>query len=180
MVPSLSERSPGKGFQKNGIKFETDSFGGSAEVKICPHSATRPRFPAVLALRIDGKFFRAGEVRVHLRAVTYGPFPGGWPESFDEDFTRITAAGFRALRLFDMPGQALLDAAMKHGLWVFGGLKWAGGMDFIREPRHPSEARVSLAEALRKTRHHPALAGAYVGNEIPTDVVRWIGPVTAR
>ena len=132
------------------------------------------------ALRTDGKFFRAGEDRVHLRAVTYGPFPGGWPESFEEDFKRIKSAGFHALRLFEMPDQALLDAAMSHGLWVFGGLKWAGGMDFVREPRHLSDARISLAEALRRTRHHPALAGVYVGNEIPSDLVRWIGPVKVR
>lgn len=132
------------------------------------------------ALRTDGKFFRAGEDRVHLRAVTYGPFPGGWPDSFEEDFSRISEAGFRALRLFEMPGPALLDAAMKHGLWVFAGLKWAGGMDFVREPRHLSEARVSLAEALRVTRRHPALAGVYVGNEVPADLVRWIGPVKVR
>lgn len=132
------------------------------------------------ALRTDGKFFRAGEDRVHLRAVTYGPFPGGWPDSFEEDFSRIVAAGFRALRLYEMPTMALLDAALIHGLWVFGGLKWAGGMDFDREPRHLSEARVSLVSALRAFKDHRALAGVYVGNEIPSDLVRWIGPVKVR
>ena len=132
------------------------------------------------ALRTDGKFFRAGEDRVHLRAVTYGPFPGGWPESFDEDFARIVAAGFQAIRLFEMPDDSLLDAALQHGLRVFGGLNWASGMDFIHEPTHLSRARVSLAEALRRTRHHPALSGVYVGNEIPADLVRWIGPVKVR
>lgn len=132
------------------------------------------------ALRTDGKFFRAGEDRVHLRAVTYGPFPGGWPGSFDEDFSRITAAGFRALRLFEMPDRKLLDAALDHGLWVFGGLKWAESTDFLREPRHLSNARVSLVEALKQIGAHPALAGVYVGNEIPADLVRWIGPVKVR
>ncbi len=132
------------------------------------------------ALRTDGKFFRAGEDRVHLRAVTYGPFPGGWPESFGEDFSRIVAAGFRALRLYEMPTIALLDAALDHGLWVFGGLKWAGGMDFVREPVHLSGARVSLVSALKALKEHRALAGVYVGNEIPADLVRWIGPVRVR
>lgn len=132
------------------------------------------------ALRTDGKFFRAGEERVYLRAVTYGPFPGGWPVSFEDDFSRIRAAGFQALRLFGMPDDLLLDAALRHGLRVFGGLNWASGMDFIHEPRHLSHARVSLAEALRRTRHHPALCGVYVGNEIPADLVRWIGPVKVR
>ncbi len=34
----------------------------------------------------DGKFFRVGSQRVRMNAVTYGPFPGGWPESFAADF----------------------------------------------------------------------------------------------
>ena len=57
----------------------------------------------------DGKFFRSGGERVWMMAVTYGPFPGGWPDSFEEDFSRIAAAGFRALRLFEMPEPAFLD-----------------------------------------------------------------------
>lgn len=132
------------------------------------------------ALRTDGKFFRAGEDRVHLRAVTYGPFPGGWPESFEEDFSRIAAAGLGAIRLFEMPTVALLDAAAGKGLRVFGGLKWAGGVDFLRDPRQLSRARVALVEGLRAVGAHRALAGVYVGNEIPADLVRWMGPSRVR
>ena len=47
----------------------------------------------------DGKFLRSGSSRVFPLCVTYGPFPGGWPVSFDADFARITAAGFHALDL---------------------------------------------------------------------------------
>lgn len=180
MVPSVSERIRVEGFRKVAEIFGSAAFGESVEVKVCPDDSAGPTFPSMQALRIDGKFFRAGEDRVHLRAVTYGPFPSDRQESFDEDFRRIAAAGFQSIRLFEMPGKSLLEAAGRHGLWVFGGLKWACGMDFIREPRHFSEARVSLAEALREIRHHPALAGVYVGNEIPSDVVRWIGPAKAR
>jgi len=70
----------------------------------------------------DGKFFRSGMSRVELCTMTYEPFPDNWPESFDEDFQRIAAAGFNSLRLFDMPERRLLDAASRHGLRVFGGL----------------------------------------------------------
>jgi len=131
-------------------------------------------------LRADGKFFRAGSCRVPLTSVTYGPFPGGWPESFDDDFARIAAAGFNSIRLYEMPGRAMLDAAQRQGLRVFGGLKWASGTDFFRRPEHFSAAKVVLTEHLRATVGHPALAGVYVGNEIPADLVRWMGPVNVR
>ncbi|BCU76634.1 glycosyltransferase [Luteolibacter sp. LG18] len=131
-------------------------------------------------LQTDGKFFRAGEDRVHVRAVTYGPFPGGWPTVFEPDFARIAAAGFNALRLYQMPPAHLLDAALRHGLRVFGGLKWASSMDFFRRPELLASARVDLAEGLRDTSGHPALAGVYIGNEVPADLARWMGPAKVR
>lgn len=137
-------------------------------------------FLAMEPLRADGKFFRAGSCRVPLTSVTYGPFPGGWPESFDDDFARIAAAGFNSIRLYEMPGRAMLDAAQRQGLRVFGGLKWASGTDFFRRPEHFSAAKVVLTEHLRAIADHPALAGVYVGNEIPADLVRWMGPVNVR
>jgi GT2 family glycosyltransferase len=111
-----------------------------------------------------------------MAAVTYGPFPGGWPEEFDGDFARMAAAGFNAIRLFEMPGPEMLDAAGRHGLRVFGGLKWGQNADFLGEPGLLTAARVSLAGSLRGIASHPALAGVYVANEIPADLVRWMGP----
>ena len=116
----------------------------------------------------DGKFFRVGDTRVAMFAVTYGPFPGGWPESFGPDFQRMKAAGFNAVRLFEMPPPRLLDAAHAHGLAVFGGLAWGQHADFLARPALLSAARVTLAESLRETKDHPALAGVYVANEIPS------------
>jgi GT2 family glycosyltransferase len=130
--------------------------------------------------RTDGKFFRCGVARVWLRAVTYGPFPGGWPESFEADFRRIAAAGFNALRLFEMPDRRLLDAAERHGLRVFGGLLWGQNADFFRRPGLLSATRVGLAEGLRGIADHPALAGVFVANEIPSDLARWMGPERVR
>ncbi len=115
-----------------------------------------------------------------MNAVTYGPFPGGWPESFDRDFSQITAAGFNSIRLFEMPGIALLDAAAQHGLKVFGGLKWGLSADFFGQPGLYSTATIQLVESLRAIHQHPALAGIYVGNEVPADLARWMGPLKVR
>ena len=130
--------------------------------------------------RTDGKFFRAGTRRVRMCAVTYGPFPGGWPASFEPDFARITAAGFNSIRLYEMPDLRLLNAAAAHGLNVFGGLKWAQSADFFRAPGLYSSAVISLTHALRDFHAHPALAGVYVGNEVPADLARWMGPLKVR
>jgi GT2 family glycosyltransferase len=128
----------------------------------------------------DGKFFRSGGDRVLLRAVTYGPFPGGLEGSLDEDLPRIAAAGFNALRLYEMPGRGLLDAAWRHGLMVFGGLKWGQSADFCRAPELYASARQELARCLGETADHPALAAVYVGNEVPADLARWMGPLRVR
>lgn len=112
--------------------------------------------------------------------MTYGPFPGGWPAELDRDFRKIAASGFNSVRLFEMPGPQLLDAAHRHGLKVFGGLKWGQHVDFLRDPSVLAQARVSLAMSLRETGGHPAMAGVYVGNEIPADLVRWMGPLKVR
>lgn len=128
----------------------------------------------------DGKFFRAGGQRVWMRAVTYGPFPGGWPKDFSKDFSQISAAGFNAIRLYSLPDQHLLDAAAAQGLKVFGGLAWGQNADFFQNPSLYSSARVALAECLRSHHDHPALAGIYVGNEVPADLAKWMGPLKVR
>ncbi len=131
-------------------------------------------------LRVDGKFFRSGGTRVTVRAITYGPFPGGWPQDLTPDFRRVAAAGFNALRLYEMPDRGFLDAALAAGLRVFAGLRWPQAVDFLRDDRVLAAAHVSLAESLRPLEGHPALAGVFVANEVPADLVRWMGPVEVR
>lgn len=126
-------------------------------------------------LSVDGKFLRAGNRRVFLRMVTYGPFPESWPEDLADDLKRIRDVGFEALRLYSWPDRAFLDAAEAAGLWVFAGLEWHQASDFLRA-NHGDAAMEALDAGLRTTGDHPALAGVFVANEIPTDLVRWMGP----
>ncbi|MBX3740511.1 MAG: glycosyltransferase [Akkermansiaceae bacterium] len=131
-------------------------------------------------LRTDGKFFRAGNERVPLLAVTYGPFPDDYPTPEDEDFARIAEAGFNAVRTYTLPGVELLDAAHRHGLRVFAGLEWGYPSDFGKRPGIVTQALVKLANFLRDHGQHPALTGVYVANEIRADLVRWMGPDFVR
>jgi GT2 family glycosyltransferase len=155
-----------------------------------------PRFPATIRRvpdathitthhpdgrwQVDGKFFRRGGRRVWAAVVTYGPFPGGMPADPTADFQRITDAGFNAIRIYQMPDSAFLDAAATCGLGVFAGLPWGMHADFLASPRLLAEAHVALGESLRRIGGHPALAAVLVGNEIPGDLVRWMGPVRVR
>ncbi|MDX1681253.1 MAG: glycosyltransferase, partial [Akkermansiaceae bacterium] len=107
--------------------------------------------------------------------VTYGPFPGGWPSSFRSDFERIAKAGFSAIRIYELPSRRMLSNAAEAGLKIFAGLTWEQNSDFLSEGSRLSSAKVELAEFLAEHGSHPALAGVYVGNEIPADLVRWMG-----
>lgn len=115
-----------------------------------------------------------------MRAVTYGPFPAGWPKSFDPDFSQIVAAGFNAIRLYSLPDTRMLDAASAHNLKVFGGLAWSQNTDFCSCPGIYSAATIALVNGLTANSEHPALAGIYVGNEVPADLVRWMGPLKVQ
>jgi GT2 family glycosyltransferase len=98
----------------------------------------------------------------------------------DGDLARVAAAGFNALRLYEMPDRRLLDAATRHGLSVCGGLKWRQSADFCQQPDLFAAALAGLEQQLRAVGTHPALAAVYVGNEVPADLVRWMGPARVR
>lgn len=128
-------------------------------------------------LAVDGRYFRLGGERVFLRLVTYGPFPGGWPEDPGSDLRRIAAAGFHGLRLYEWPTIALLDAAAAAGLRVFAGHRWPQAVDFLGDSgKELRDARIALALRAGELAGHPAMAGVFVANEIPADLVRWMGP----
>ncbi|MGB6220445.1 glycosyltransferase [Haloferula sp.] len=130
-------------------------------------------------LAIDGKFLRVGDQRVFLRMVTYGPFPGGWPQDLRAELERVRASGFDAMRLYEWPTRELLDAAESLGLRVFAGIKWAQSCDFFRHDELPN-AKAALASGLARHGKHPALAGVFVANEVPADLSRWMGPSKVR
>lgn len=132
------------------------------------------------ALKTDGKFFRLGSERIWLRCVTYGPFPPDREISHRKELEKIRSANFNAIRVFSLPDQALLDAAAEAGLFVFAGLDWRQYEDFISRPALFSAAIIRLSEWLNTHAHHSALACVYVGNEIPSDLVRWMGPDHVR
>jgi GT2 family glycosyltransferase len=135
---------------------------------------------AVPRLTVDGKHFLLDGKRHFLRCVTYGPFPeeAGLKDALE--LGRIRDSGFDAIRTYGLPGKELLDEAEEAGLLVLPTHAWAHGCDFLAEVSIFEKAKRDLADWFGKQGDHPALGALFVGNEIPSDIARWMGPAKVR
>jgi GT2 family glycosyltransferase len=132
--------------------------------------------------RTDGKFLAVGEERLWLAGVTYGTFAPGedgapYPDRarVEADFAAMVAAGVNALRTYAVPPRWLLDAALRHGLWVLVGLPWEQHVAFLDERGRPASIERRVRAGARACAGHPAVLAYAVGNEIPASIVRWHG-----
>jgi GT2 family glycosyltransferase len=130
-----------------------------------------------MRLTVHGKHFHLDGKPHFLRTVTYGPFPeesGHLPET---DFPKIRAAGFDSIRIYKLPDRHLLDHAAQNDLVVIATHAWGHGCDFINEnPGLLHQARRDLMAWLGLHKDHPGLGAVLVGNEIPSDMARWMTP----
>ncbi|MFN8643255.1 MAG: glycosyltransferase [Candidatus Binatia bacterium] len=129
-----------------------------------------------------GKFFFRGEEKVYLRAVTYGPFAPGpdghqfpAPALARRDLALMRELGANALRCFTVPPRWLLDLAQEHALGVLVGLPWTEHVCFLDDPAAVAAVRAAVADGASRCAGHPAVVAYLVGNEIPPDIVRWLG-----
>jgi hypothetical protein len=146
-----------------------------------PLAGPRPH-PAGPRPRVDGKFLAVGAERLWPAGVTYGTFAPGedgapYPdrEQVEADFRAMAANGVNALRTYTVPPRWLLDAALRHGLWVAVGLAWEQHVAFLDERGRADAIEARVRAAAHGCAGHPALLGYLVGNEIPAPIVRWHG-----
>jgi O-antigen biosynthesis protein len=132
--------------------------------------------------RARGKFLFAGEQKLCVRGVTYGPFaaradgaeyPG--PATVAWDFNQMKRNSVNAIRVYSVPPEWLLDAAARAGLRVMVGLPWAQHVNFLDEPGMADAIEGSVRSGVRRCAGHPAVLCYAVGNEIPAGIVRWLG-----
>jgi O-antigen biosynthesis protein len=132
--------------------------------------------------RVDGKFFRLGAEKFHVKGVTYGPFAPdaegelfAGPDRTARDLKQITELGANVLRVYHVPPRWFLDLAAEHGLKVLIDVPWAKHLCFLDSRASQAEARQTVRAAVQATRGHPAVFAYSVVNEIPAEIVRWSG-----
>jgi O-antigen biosynthesis protein len=142
--------------------------------------------PAELPVRqrvsVSGKFLWHGSEKFFIKGVSYGTFvPNINGEPFPEparaahDLALMRAAGFNTLRTYDPPPSWLLDLAQQHGVLVLAGLPWPQHVTVADSRIGRHQLMQSVAADVRACAQHPAILAYCVGNEIPTQVVRWYG-----
>jgi O-antigen biosynthesis protein len=136
---------------------------------------------------VDGKFFRLGAHKFHVKGITYGPFaPNAQGEMFASaeqtacDLKQIADLGANVLRVYHVPPRWFLDLATQQGLKVLIDIPWAKHLCVLDSPQSQQEARQAVRDAVQATRGHPAVFAYSVVNEIPADIVRWSGVARVR
>ena len=132
--------------------------------------------------RVAGRFLSVGDDKLYVRGVTYGTFmpsvagdDGYDPTRVDEDFARMVASGINAIRVYEVPPVWLLDAALRHGLWVSVDVPWEEHVAFLETDKMPESIIRRTGERVRSVAGHPDVLAFAVGNEIPSAIVRWHG-----
>jgi O-antigen biosynthesis protein len=139
------------------------------------------------SIRVQGKFFFAGEDKFFIKGVTYGPFAMGahgtqFPDenTVAQDFRLMAEMGANTVRVFTAPPLWLLDRAAEAGLKVLAGIPWSEHVTFLDDPDLEADIIRGVTEIVRGLEQHRALLAYLVGNEIPPDIVRWHGPERVR
>ncbi len=136
-------------------------------------------------MRIHGKRFAHGEAATRLRGLTYGPFaPDADGQPFParsrvcDDLAKMQTLGANSIRTYHVPPPWLLDLVDEIALTVFMDIPWSTHVCFLQSRRAQADARRIVRHAANHGRSHSCIAAYNIGNEIPTDIIRWHG--TAR
>ena len=131
---------------------------------------------------VKGKFIFAGGKKLYICGVTYGTFrPDENGELFPEseivksDFARMSANGINTIRTYTVPPAWLLDAAYNNDILVMVGLPWEQHITFLDDKKQMQSIEERVRTGVRSCAGHPAVLCYAIGNEIPTQIVRWHG-----
>jgi len=136
---------------------------------------------------LDGKqFARQGE-RFRFHGVTYGTFQPRAdgarfprPEQVRRDFDAIRAAGFTVVRTYTVPPDDVVACAAEVGLYLLVDIFYPDWRYLVGELRGQQEevrkqARAAVRSAARRFAGDDSILALSLGNEVPADVLRWVG-----
>jgi GT2 family glycosyltransferase len=136
---------------------------------------------------VKGKFFFIGKEKFFLKGVTYGTFSLGshgapFPEKpmVEKDFALMAELGANCIRTYTIPPDWLLNLAATYGLRILIGIPWAQHIAFLDSSSTRADIRQAIANGVKACREYPGVFGYLIGNEIPSDIVRWHGPKQIR
>ena len=136
---------------------------------------------------VDGKQFACDGRRFPFRGVTYGTFRpredgARFPDRqrIKHDFEAMREAGFTVVRTYTLPPDDVVDLAADWGLRVLADafyLDWRYLVGTTRRDRREvaRRARAEVRAAARRLAGCDQVLGLSLGNEIPADVLRWMG-----
>ncbi len=131
---------------------------------------------------VDGKFFRLGDARFHVKGVSYGPFAPNTtglrflsPEQTLADFRQMRQLGANVVRIYEVPPRWILDLAEGEGLRLLVGIPWNQRICFLDSEEDRLAAIDQVRKAVVACGRHPAVFAFCLANEIAPDVVRWSG-----
>jgi O-antigen biosynthesis protein len=93
----------------------------------------------------------------------------------EQDFAEMARAGFNAIRTYTLPPRWLLDIAADHGLFAMVGVAWEQHVDFLESRSRARSIEHRIRAGVAACAGHPAVLCYAVGNEIPGEIVRWLG-----
>ena len=141
------------------------------------------RVNSTAPVRVQAKFFFEGEKKFFVKGVTYGPFAPdkeghhfGTPEKARADLAMMREAGINLVRIYYVPPGWFLDACAEHGIRCLISIPWAEHVEFLNQRKIRREIEQTVVAAVTAHKGHPAVFGFLVGNEIPSHMVRWLGP----
>jgi GT2 family glycosyltransferase len=130
-----------------------------------------------------GKFLWSGATKFFMRGISYGPFqpdamgsPFPSAEQINQDFALMRQAGINTVRTYNVPPQRLLDLALQWNIHVLVGIPWEQHICFLDDRQTARNIRAAVSRAVRFCNGHPSILAYFIGNEIPSPIVRWHGP----
>jgi glycosyltransferase involved in cell wall biosynthesis len=92
-----------------------------------------------------------------------------------KDFQQMRQLGANCVRVYHVPPTWFLDEADAAGIKIFLDVAWPKNLNFIGNPDLARAGHDAVRQAARACGNHPALFAISVVNEIPPDIVRFVG-----
>ena len=154
-----------------------------------PEESTETRHDesATSRVRVDATTFVHRGLPFRFRGVTYGTFKPGLdgepypdPQKVKQDFATISDTGFSVVRTYTVPPDYVLDAAAACGLQLLVGVFWEDWRYMVGSSRRQCRsveraAKKATRDAAKRLTGQEQVLGLCLGNEVPADVIRWLG-----